>query len=186
MKKDIILGQIRQVLVIASAFFIAVGDDQEMWAGIGVALASIVWAVRYHEGKQKIFTAVRKLLVLAPAALVALGVVTPDMALKITALIVAVMTLIWSFISSGGDASDVGFSVLILFFCIVLTSCGGIVDSAPKGSIRLPTTGVILSKDNEDRTKVYADSTTVFKLVGGLKRLIEGEKIEQIILTPQK
>lgn len=186
MKKDIILGQIRQVLVIAAAFFIAVGDEQEMWAGIGVAIASIAWSIYHHEGKEKIFTAIRKMLVLVPAALVALDVITADKAVEITSLIVAVMTLIWSFMSSGGKKSDAGFTVMILFCCMLTCSCGGIVDNAPKGAIRLPTTGVIISKNDEGKTKLYADSHTVLKLVSGFKRLVEGERIEQIIITPQK
>ena len=62
--------------------------------------------------------------------------------------------------------------------CLLFTSCAGVVQGDP---FRGPISGVLYT---EDGAKV--DGETVSTLVSKFKRLLGGEKLPNVILTPVK
>ena len=61
--------------------------------------------------------------------------------------------------------------------CILLTSCAGVV----QGEFRGPISGAVYDEDG-----VHVDQKTVSNLVSKFTRLLGGEKLPDVILTPVK
>ena len=185
MNKQVILGQVRELVFIVSAFFIATGEGVEVIAAIGTALASLIWAIYYHEGKQKIFTAIRKLIPTIPAALVAFHVIPPDKAIAIAGALAAGVSLTWSFISNGGKVKAGSQTPMLFFALCFLPSCGvSVVDEAPEGSVRLPNSQALLTRGEDGKAKVVADGQTVLTWAGKITRILAGESARDVILPP--
>jgi drug/metabolite transporter superfamily protein YnfA len=129
MKKDKLLGLIRELLMAVGAGLLTYGVQVSagvIEASIGaiMVVASLVWALRFNEGAETVFTLVRKLLSAAGGVGVALGVITPE---KLEAMLLVVgplISLAWSVYSKGGSLPP-AVPAILLFFGMGFLSMSG-------------------------------------------------------------
>lgn len=136
--KERFLGLIRELLTAGGALAFGAFDGAASVVGLIVAVASVLWAWKHHEGAQVIATSFRKVLSLVPGVLLALGVVDPDTAGMIAAFIAPLFAIVWSFLDKGGSVPNSSgrlgawlMAALALLSCGVLPSCGGNVTLTP-------------------------------------------------------
>lgn len=128
MKKEQILGLLRESLMAGGALTFAGFSGLPSVVGIIMMIVSIIWGVWYNEGAEIIYTAIRKLLSAAPGAMVELGLINMEQATNLIAFLLPVSAMIWSYISKGDKNISnrvfaIGFFLAIAFF---LPSCGGL------------------------------------------------------------
>ena len=185
MKKQIILGQVRELLMIIGSLCFAHFEGVPSVVGALVAALAVVFAVRNHEGKEIIFSAVRKGLTFIPACLVAFEVIPTDKAVVVGSALMSSLALVWSFVSNS-DKPLPKSSVLVLPIVAFMSlgffpSCT--LAMKPEESLRLPH-GVLLSQDGTGKAKAEIDSQTITTWVGSLTRILRGEDPKEVILAP--
>jgi len=153
-KKEIILGQLRELLNIIGAGLLVWGiGNESLWESVGGALLSLmtlIWVIRSKDGFEIIFSALRKVIGALGGLMIVTEWMDPEKVSAITAVLVSVIPFVWSLYSNGDGASKGGkLPMWILIFALgalFLPSCGwpakgGIfifdADSGAKGGIEL-------------------------------------------------
>lgn len=132
MNKTQFLGSVREVLAaIGGALMIhgfnVTGNMVEAITGLVLAVLALLWGIKHNEGKEALFTGIRKVLSTAGGAAVVFGFTTPEKAEALIGLVGPVLALIWSITSKGASLAS-GPAAIILFLCLgtiatVLPSC---------------------------------------------------------------
>lgn len=128
MKKEQIMGLLREFLTALGGLVWAGSAGWPSLVGLIVMVASLVWGFYYNEGAEIIYTAIRKLLSAAPAVGVELGWLDIDQATNLVALLLPASAMVWSYISKGGGNPPSAFPVVILFAALsfLFPSCAGL------------------------------------------------------------
>lgn len=135
MNKEKLFGQIRELLSAGGLLVFGTQEGLPAWVGLIVSIVAIVYAVYHHEGKEAIFTSVRKFLGAIPAILLSLGYIDPEKAVSLTAFIPLLVALIWSFVSNGGTLPPVSGKVgAFLMVMLAIGSLGMTSCASPNGS----------------------------------------------------
>jgi hypothetical protein len=164
MNKEQTLGLVREILTAIGALAFASFTGWESIAGLIILIFSIAWSFYYHEGLETIGTGIRKLLSVAPAVAVELGLLSTEKATSLIALLLPLFSMVWSYFINGDNKfKPNNLGLWILFFAmsfLVLPSCqnypitgklsyidsttgakGGIVftpDKKPSGFLKVP------------------------------------------------
>ena len=113
--KERFLGLLRELLTAGGALAFGAYDGAASAVGFIVALSSIGWAIRHHEGLQVLSTSIRKALSLVPGLLLAFNLIEPDKAGLLASFLAPAFALIWSYVDKGGNPSIPKGSGLALF-----------------------------------------------------------------------
>lgn len=102
LKKERALGLLREILTAGGSLVFGAADDVYLSAvGFLVAVASVAWALRYHEGLAVLSSALRKCLSMLPGVLLAFGVISEDRAMSLAGLLTPLFAVVWSFFENG-------------------------------------------------------------------------------------
>lgn len=186
MKKDQLLGLIRELSNTVGAalvtYGILSGEMMQLALGLVMCIASLFFAIANREGKDIVFTLIRKLLSAGGGVAIALGVITPDKIEALVAVVGPMLALIWSVRSNGpGISKGVSFCIL-LTLVLCLPSCAGLtvdLGSDPNdGEIRTPVSGIVLRDNGQGGAKAVIDSATVKRWFNLASVLIDKGEIE--------
>ncbi|MDB9741467.1 hypothetical protein OAB00_01290 [Akkermansiaceae bacterium] len=184
-KKTVALGQLREILAIVGALFFGTMTGWESITGLIVAVAAVAWGIWKHEGGDKLFSSIRKVLSVAPGVAVAFGWLPAEKEPLIAAMVIPLFSMIWSFKANGGTV-DTGKIVPLLVFIMTLCfiSCSHVnLDDAPSTvAIRGDITGVLLESDGQGGITPTIDRLTILKWFDKVGRIANGEEIKGVIL----
>ena len=190
MNRQVILGQLRELLTILGALCFTMLPDQSVGSIVGaiVAAVAIVFAIVKHDGVESLFTLARKFLSILPAIGVQFGWIDSGMAAKLIAGLAPLSALVWSYLVNAGVAKGSMPVNLILIalspvFAFSLPSCSYadvIVDT--RG-------GVATAPDNDldglpDEITVPSNQVRPTLNDKGLTKLNEG--VAEIIINATK
>ena len=184
MKKEIALGQIREILTLAGSLVWGMNDGVVSIVGSIVAVLSVAWSLYHNDGMETVFSAARKALSLFPALALQFNWIAPDKAAILTSMIAPISAMVWSAIAKGATMPTPSkFPMIILLgVCLVifssLISCTPFLVFDPEsdpndGELRAPISGVVIRKKEDGGAKAVIDSTTVKNLIG---RIISAAK----------
>jgi len=154
MKKEQILGQLRELLTAGAAAMVAynVGDGFDATALIGavIAIVAVVWSIRSHEGWSLVVSLIRKALSATGGAMVAYGLMNDTQSTALLATVGPLLSMVGSWRANGDGSSRPGSGLPLLLlgalavFCL-LPSCtvsvgpdgayGVIVDPVAAGTL---------------------------------------------------
>ena len=151
MKREVILGQLRELLSILGALCFAMLPAENLGSIVGatVAAVAIIFALLKHDGVESVFTLVRKFLSLVPAILVQFNLIDSMTAGKLIAFLAPASALIWSYLVNAGIVKgsmpiNLILLAIIPFFAFTLPSCQGYVNN------RVDTTGARVTQPDND------------------------------------
>lgn len=140
LEKDRFLGALREVLTAGGGLVFGATEGTASVVGLFVAIAAVAWSLFHHEGREVLATSARKVLSLLPGVLLELGLVSPEKATMVGALLAPLFALVWSFNSKGGKPPA---SLPLVLFLAVLSltfpSCSNSYVSAEPGFYRKST-----------------------------------------------
>jgi hypothetical protein len=187
MNKKVILGQIREITVALGALAFAEFEGWPSIVGLVVAIAAVVLAVKAHEGKEVIGSLVRKAVSATPAVLVAFGVVDVEKAASLTALLIPIVSMVFSYKANGaklpkGEKLGLFFVALLSLSMFSCAGSSGVVDldGDYSGHIRDEVTGLVITEE-AGQLAPRIDSVTVTNWLGKIFRLSQGESIKDVI-----
>ena len=171
MNKEKALGLFREILVTGGTLVFGAFDGLTSLVGLLVAVASVLWAIYYHEGLEIVSTSIRKVLSAAPGTLLALGFIAPETAGLLASLIAPLFALVWSFAAKGGNVANVANKAPLVLFAL----CCATLMSSCAGTTRSPLTGI-----NYTDGKPQIDEQSQATLLWRLSQLFSGVKPKDI------
>lgn len=127
MNKDQFTGLLRELLTAVGAALVTWGTlNDGLWQTISGAIMTalmIAWAVYWNEGREMLYTLVRKLISSVAGVVVATGVLTPERADVLVGVAMSVVSLAWAIYAKGGGLPPGSTPVLAFAACLLCSSC---------------------------------------------------------------
>lgn len=175
MNKNVFIGQLRELLTLLGALAFASFTGWESVVGLIVAVASVIWAFAYHEGKEVVFTTIRKVLSLAPGVGVALGYIPEEKAAIVTSMVLPLTAMVWSFMSNGGTPPSGGLKLPVMLLVATL-SCMCFPSCVSTPEFYKVNAEPYLDEISKDASEVIMDPSDVTP-VGGNQFQFDGQAV---------
>ena len=110
------VGLVRELLTAIGVALATMGHmGNELWqviAGVVMSIVSIGWALKWNEGREILYTLIRKLLSGTAGLAVASGLLSPEHADVILGVLMSVAAIVWAVMAKGAEPPRLGPMVI--------------------------------------------------------------------------